>query len=327
MSKDEIDAPARLLAEAINELGLGQDSRSIIEKVKQLQRGLPAEDEFMLLLSWLGKCRVVHKLDQVQVPPSSKDELRIPDLLAIFDFNNRLVPVLIEVKVSKGRKLSWRREYLESLRKYADLIKIPLLVAWKWFEFDLWTLCDSSVFERPHKNYKLSREGASNNSLMGKLAGDFSYVFQSGVGVHFKLRKVKRLDSKDTAEEHWQLEIMEAYYTDGKGNHLNTLGPGIWWLFIGANQEIETDENENHFLHRFIISEESPMYVAHRLLPIMTMGLQISRPISWRTLLKEHSFKIGGKDLLEEVRAAIQKNIIRYVFHQEPGAIPSFLKD
>jgi Holliday junction resolvase len=325
MSKGEINSLARLLADAINELGFGKDPRAIVKKVQQLQKGLPSEDEFMLLLSWLGKCRLVHKLDQLQAPPSSKEELRVPDLLAIFDYNDRLVPVLIETKVSKKRKLSWTPDYLESLRRYANLMKLPLLVAWKWPELNFWTLCDISIFEKPYKNYKLSFEKATKNSLMGKLAGDFSFFFKPGVGIHLKLEKLEKLESKDPTEEHWHLKISDAYYSDGMGNRLNTLGTGIWWLFLSAEQKTELEEYDDHFFQRFIISEESAMNMAHRLLPIITMGMKMSQPIPWRELLRKHSFKVGSKDLLEEIRAAIPKNIISYIFHLQPEAIPPFL--
>ena len=39
-----------------------------------------------LLLSWLGKCSLVHQLDQHQLPPDSKHHYRVPDLFAVFRY-------------------------------------------------------------------------------------------------------------------------------------------------------------------------------------------------------------------------------------------------
>lgn len=325
-TKNPVDPTALLVSEALSELGWGIDAKTLAARIRQLQQGLPHEDEFMLLLSWLGKCRIVHKLDQFQIPPSSKGEIRIPDLLAVFDYNGRFLPVLIEVKATKRRMLSWRPDYFEGMRRYSDIMKLPLLLAWKWTESGLWTLCESSIFERPHKNYRLSFEKAITHSLMCELAGDFSYVFRKGVGLHFKLKKIKKGKSAHPSEETWRLKITDAYFTNDKGNHLNTLGPGIWWLFLGCDQETETDEKQDFFYHRFIINSESPMQAAHRLLTLVTAGLQPPEPVPWRKLLREHSFKIYGPELLQKARSAKLNNIMKYVFHLKPTEIPEFLK-
>jgi hypothetical protein len=46
-----LDPPARLISEALMDLGLDAEPKALAERVRQLQRGLPAEDEFELLLS------------------------------------------------------------------------------------------------------------------------------------------------------------------------------------------------------------------------------------------------------------------------------------
>src|SRR5215212_6336828 len=108
------DVAARLIFEAAEHLGWGSDAASIAQRVRGLQRGLPAEDELMVLLHWLGKCRLVHKLDQPGYPPESRDYFRVPDLFAVFRHNGNDVPVHIEVKVTDDDRLSWTPAYLQS---------------------------------------------------------------------------------------------------------------------------------------------------------------------------------------------------------------------
>ena len=88
---------ARLIQDILSELGHGADPTTVAARVRALDRGLPAEDEFSVICSWLGKTRLIHKLDQLQTPPTSRDIYQVPDLLAVFDAGG---PFLIEVKAS-----------------------------------------------------------------------------------------------------------------------------------------------------------------------------------------------------------------------------------
>ena len=69
----------------LTELGWDAEPRKIAASVRRLDLGLSAEDEFTAICSWLGKARLVHKLDQQQVPLKSHDAYQVPDLLAQFE--------------------------------------------------------------------------------------------------------------------------------------------------------------------------------------------------------------------------------------------------
>jgi len=62
----ETDDSDRLIQEVLSELGWDDDPKKVADKVKRLDQGLPAEDEFTAICSWLGKARLLHKLDQHQ---------------------------------------------------------------------------------------------------------------------------------------------------------------------------------------------------------------------------------------------------------------------
>ena len=322
-----LNPTARLVSEALAQLGLNVDSKALAERVRQLQQGLPAEDEFALLLSWLGMRTLVHRLDQLQIPPNSNATYRVPDLLAVFRYKGREVATLIEIKTSRDRRLSWRPDYYEAMHRYAELLGLPLLLAWNWTKFGFWTLCDASLFERAEKNYHLAFETAMRHSLMCELAGDFYYVFREGVGLHFRFEKIKKLPPENPEDgESWRLRVQKAYFTDATGAELKTLGPGIWWMFLGAEQESELDDRPGHFDQHFVMTEESPMQAAHRLLALVTMGFGADQSVPWRKLVEEHSFAIDGATLAAEARAAIDRHIVRYVLHQEPAELPAFVK-
>lgn len=85
----------RIIHEALEKLGWDTEPNKIIERVKRLNLGLPAEDEFSVLCGWLGQCNLIHKLDQQQYPVTSKDEYQVPDLLAEFVVNEQTISVCI----------------------------------------------------------------------------------------------------------------------------------------------------------------------------------------------------------------------------------------
>ena len=49
------------------------NAEALAAGVRRLARGLPAEDELSVILSWLGHCRLIHKLDQLQIGCLKRD--------------------------------------------------------------------------------------------------------------------------------------------------------------------------------------------------------------------------------------------------------------
>lgn len=98
----------------------------------------------------------MHKLDQLQFPPNSKNYLRVPDLLAVFEKDGKEYPVLIEVKSKQDMTLSWRPDYLNSLERYSNFLKLPLLIAWKYRTF--WTLFENRHMQQKVQNHNISFE-------------------------------------------------------------------------------------------------------------------------------------------------------------------------
>jgi Holliday junction resolvase len=253
MTKLQIDAPARLIHEAIQQLGWTTDPESLITWIKRLELGIPAEDEIAFIFSWLGKCSIVHKLDQNQSPPEASETYQVPDLFACFTEKAVTLPVLIEVKVSKDKKLSWKEQYFRKLRNYSSLTGTPIVVAWKFYS--LWLLVGLNCFKKAQTNYHLPLELAIKNNLMSCLAGDFVYSMKPKVGLHFQLKKERLISRKeldaDSFEENWVFRVEKAFFTDSDENELSELPAGLWPLFIAAEPV-----SEEHF-HGDQISQSS----------------------------------------------------------------------
>lgn len=94
-----------VLFEAAERLGWSGPAR-IAERARRLARGLPAEDELCVVFRWLGRCKLVHKLDQLPYPPDARHLYGVPDLLAVFDVDGTAVPALIEVQALQANVLS-----------------------------------------------------------------------------------------------------------------------------------------------------------------------------------------------------------------------------
>lgn len=95
--------------------------------------------------------------------------------------------MLIEVKSKKDKLLSFKPDYMGRLQKYADLVGMPLLVAWKFH--GLWMLFEARHMKKADKNFNISLETAMRENLLGVLAGDVAYKIGADAGVHLRFRK------------------------------------------------------------------------------------------------------------------------------------------
>jgi len=176
-----------LLHEAFVQLGWAADATKLARRLALLNKGLPSEDEFAVVCTWLGRCKLIHKLDQRQGPTASSTTYQVPYFLAIFEFKGRSIPVLIEVKSSVSQTLSFRPDYFGRLKSHAATVGLPILVAWK--HHSLWTLFEMDHMAKAQKNYNITLGEALSEGLLGVPAGDFSYSLAQGSGLHLRMRK------------------------------------------------------------------------------------------------------------------------------------------
>jgi Holliday junction resolvase len=325
LEDSDFERTARVVAEAFAQLGSSASPKRLAERVKQLERGLPAEDHFMLLLSWLGHCQLIHRLDQLQLPTRKASAFGVPDLLAVFFYEGGEMPVLIEVKKTEKAKLVWSEKYLHPLKQYAEVLQLPLLVAVQWQEGGLWTLNDISVFRKANVSYHLDVRSAMNNSLMCELAGDFLCSMRVGVGMHMTLKKLAEPERDADGEiVSMRAEITDAHFKDANGDRLNSLGAEIHALFMSVDQEVTHEEKADAVIQRFVITEKSPsIFAQHVLLFAVRNALSMKRPVHWRKLIEHHEFTFAGRDLARAT--ALAKSLTHQSKSLRPHVWPSVL--
>jgi hypothetical protein len=322
----------RLIQDVLAELGYEGDAVEVAKRVRRLDIGLPAEDEFSVVCAWLGKCELLHKLDQCQVPVGSKKYFQVPDLLAQFSTQTSKSPVLIEVKSKSDKVLSFKPEYLNGLQNYADLMGMPLLVAWKFN--NIWTLFDvrhmKKASRKGGKNFKINIFDAMKENLLGILAGDVAYTIGAGAGVHFRLRKDELLRTEisdnDCTTEEWKLVIEDVSFTDYMGGTLGKeLSADIQSLFATWNLEIE-EVHTDSYVYLDLVAKGWKMQYAHAaLVELLNWEPRRDGRPQWRRLLKKEKITESVTDFTAALYTAHSQKVVYNILHQLPSTMPGFL--
>jgi Holliday junction resolvase len=317
---------AHLLHEALEKLGWALDPERLAQKLAALNRGLPREDEFAVVCTWLGRCKLVHKLDQNQSPHGSIERFQVPDLLAVFEYEGREVPVLIEVKSSTSETLSFRPDYRDKLVSYAKILRLPMLIAWK--HHSMWSLFEIDRMEMATKNYNISFVAASSESLLGKLAGDFCYTLPRGTGLHIRMKKNELLSSKRTGSEiheEWRMLVEDAYHTDRQGRERRDLSADIEALFYVNDLEENQKYTPNHVTWNFTVGDDENKFAHMALSGLLNWHLENSESLNWREVVGRATPVPGLNNFSETVRRAMKEGVVTHILHFEPETAPLFL--
>jgi Holliday junction resolvase len=314
----------RLIQDVLSEVGWNADPAVIAEKVRQLNLGLPAEDEFAVVCSWLGNCELIHKLDQQQVPVGSKERFQVPDLLA--KFSTATSPVLIEIKTKAEPVLSFTPAYLDKVQRYADLLGMPWLIAWKWS--GMWVLFEPKHLKRAVTNYKIKFADAMKQSLMGSLAGDVSFTIGTGAGIHLGIRKVALVGTREedgVTTENWDMVIDEMFFTDFDGVRLDTLPFAVQSLLFAADLDTEEEHTDSHIYSRHV-STEPRLNLAHRaLVNLLSWEAGGKETPSWRQLLRTSQVSATIESLSKTLRSAMEYKIVHTVLNVVPHDVPPYV--
>lgn len=313
---------SRVLHEALEQSGW-ENPEEVIQRVKRLDLGLPAEDEFAVICSWLGKCSLVHKLDQQQIPKSSRETYQVPDLLAVFNTANNQYRVLIEVKTKQEKSLTLRAKDREKLLKYGEMLGLPVLFAWKYH--GLWMLFDILLFKRFNKNYRIDLFSAISNSLMSLLAGDMNYQLGEGVGLHLKFKKDEMHDSDENVET-WKTRIEDVYLLDFNGEKNYTFSPKTLSILNTCEIEENTEVDDDCISQSFVV-RPGMGNMAHRAMEKLLKMADADTNIHWRSLLVDESPLHSIADFQSALDEALKQKFVKYILLQHPKEYPAFIKD
>lgn len=317
----------RLIQEVLAELGSKDDPAVVADRVRRLDIGMPLEDEFSVICMWLGKCQILHKLDQHQVPIASKDQFQVPDLLAKFSTQATRAPVLIEVKSKKDKQLSFKPEYMSRLQNYADMVGMPLLIAWKFQ--NLWTLFEARHMKKAVKNFNITLETASKENLLGVLAGDLAYKIGAGAGIHLRFRKDKLISSTaaedDTIDEEWMMTIDDVGFTDYNGSRRTDLDSEVQSLFTAWHLEEKETHTDTHVLLSFVAGEDGFQFAHTALVLLLNWEKPGDDRPHWRALMRSESVTSSITDFSAALHTALKQKIVSLVLSARPITIPEFI--
>ena len=319
---DDVD---RLIQEILSEVGWDEDPKSIARRIRQLDQGLPAEDEFIAICAWRGKTRLIHKLDQHQSPSPSRTTFQVPDLLGHFETAG---PVLIEVKSKRSPKLSFTPAYLDRLSAYADLLGLPLLIAWKFHR--VWTLFEARHLRKARTNLNIRFGEAMRENLLGVLVGDISYKIAPGAGVILDCRKVALLETTtegDTTTEQWQMRIDGVRYTSKGGKPRDDLDDDVTTLFTTWDLEERQDFTPTHIHIAFQAGDEGMMFAHMALVHLLSWRQRVGEVINWRHVIRRDQVVSNMTNFEAALDRALEQEVVTLVLHQVPADMPAFLRD
>lgn len=321
----ELESTLRDVLEEL-ELGVPADATAVVARLRHLRRVLAPELEFSVILSWLGKCSLVHRLHQEQLPLSSTNEYRVPDLFAVFEQPAGPLPVLIEVKTSEPSdqmtteegRLELRPHYL----RYANVMGIPLLVAWRHRQ--IWSLFDFRCAELAVTNYHIGFFKAMEENLLGVLAGDFSYRPAAGTTLRLPIRK---LTERDPQTGGFHGEFHDVHFLSPSAERLPEI-PHLEYLFRTWPNESVTTESDSDVVQDFVIPEVEYLEFASRTLPrlIQSLGRVRAADVNWRSIIHDaaHLAHDAGR-LRTLVETCLEHGVVSEVVNQRPRNIPDFL--
>lgn len=329
-SKKRVAGPPdlpRLIQDVLAELGYDADAAAVAEQVRRLDIGLPAEDEFSVVCAWLGKCQLLHKLDQHQVPIASKQQFQVPDLLAKFSTQTSKFPLLIEVKSKKDKLLSFKPEYMECLQNYADLVGMPLLIAWKFHS--LWMLFEARHMKKAKKNFNITLNTAMRENILGMLAGDVAYKIGAGAGVHLRFRKDKLLGTEKTDDgytEQWAMTIDDVGFTDREGARCTDLDGEVKSLFTAWDLEEKEEHTDSHVHLHYVAGNEGMQFAHTALVHLLNWESSNDGRPHWRGLMRKEQVTANVANFSAALEAAFRQKVVSHIFHVQPHATPAFLE-
>lgn len=171
--RTQFDVPPALREEL--ESQLAQSDQAVIER---FVGGFTIEDWFEWTFSAIPWVKLIHGLDQQQLPERSKELYQVPDFMMLVETSRHEdQPLLVEVKRVPVQKatLKLQAAQVDLCERYAATLRIPLVYVVYWEKFSAWTLTTPDAFERGASARRLPVTSAFERDC-GLILGDISYV-------------------------------------------------------------------------------------------------------------------------------------------------------
>jgi len=309
------------VVELFHELRNIDNPDALTEEAKRILGATAPEDEFMVIAIWSGRCSLVHKLAPDKYPLGADKTYKIPDLLAVLEYEGRSIPVLIEVKSTYTRKrpgpITVARlspSYCRRLRNYGELLGLPVLVAQQIRPGGLWFIValDTVGLEgKPTVNLSYD--------LSGLLFGTFHLAFRAGTKFVLHVEKKRIISDKE-----FEGVIKDAHWETADGSRIGATKSPMMLLFgLGDPVEKQDDDGETvTFTYEIPHSMAFANYQALRAAIIYDKQLRES-PFPWAEMLKSGKFPItyASVEAAREDFDFFERQIII-----RPKIVPDFLR-
>jgi Holliday junction resolvase len=299
---------------------------SLAARLKGLQAGLLPEDEFKATVCWLGNCAGVHRIDQTPMPiPELTDEMQAPDLLAFPMVEDKPFPVLIEVKARQDQRLKWSERYLSSLRRFAECVRLPLLIAWKCGA--LWFLVDHRHFEKNVTAYQLTWRKAMMEDLYCVLFRNLRIQMNPNVELVLDSEILNEVPGNPDGllpEGPYHMKILRAGFFTGSGE-AKTVQPEHMALFISCPDETEVRRTGKQTCQQVFRPQPDTSFTLSNVLLTELSMLSKADEVDWHSVLTGETFKSSGQQYAASLNAGIDNEVIRYVLDVIPSTWPDFL--
>ena len=297
------------------------DPNALVERLKGIHKGLSAEHEFAAIASWLGSTRLIVSSDDVL---HTDGRYRVPDFLVVVQKGDRDVSFLVEVKSDADNKLVWTEKYLAAMKRFADMLGMPLLVAWKWH--GMWSLVDVELFEKKTVAHHLTFDVAMKNNLMSALFGNVFLKIKKGFRLELML---KLLDPEDAASEVLEdgehaMQVTDMGLYTYNGRLPKDLTSELFPLIMARSIEPET-ECEGKFLRHIFPGDHENIFNVSELLIANLSWSQDDDEVDWLAALR-NGLPVPIADLRGVLNRGIEAGALQYVLEQQPQVVPAFLE-
>jgi Holliday junction resolvase len=262
------------------------------------------------------------------LPVTSTDTFRVPDLLALFEYEGRLVTVLIEVKTTNRISRSKLNPVLSlkpALVEYAKRLGLPLLVAWRCVGH--WILFDINHARRAETNLKLDFERAARQNLLGLLAGDVFYRITPGTAIRMRIVK----ESEPDADGGFIGLIQDIHFENAAGKRIPSI-PHLSSLFMFWDNEAEQIDEGDAIVQSFVVPEPAgtrTIETASRTLR-QILGASAAlrkRPANLQAVIHDLEHWVHKPDGFDAfLRESMKHGVVDKIRRQRPRRLPTFLK-
>lgn len=329
MDPGDIGRLAFLLYPHITKTALDAKSvETLAAKVQQLHTGLSPEDEFAAKVCWLGNCAGINRIDQTPMEVAEvHGKMRAPDFIAMPIVNGLPFPVLIEVKSHHDVKLDFSDAYLASLRRYADLMKLPLLIAWRCG--GLWTLFDHREIKKNVTAYRMTLEDAMRQDLSCVLFRDLRIQMNPDLALVMEMDLLDEVTGgagEVIPAAIYSFKIRGGGFYNG-GKYIPEYAPEHFSLFLAAQDESELRRTgKQTFQQIFKPTQEHGFNLSNVLVAQLSMMTEGEKDIDWHQTVTK-PFPSAGAELRKSLQSAIDLGFVRYVMDIIPNGWPDFLPE